>query len=142
MDELTGLMQRAVEGLGGINDPAPWRQLATDKVMWGIGLYTLGIFSWFVSCCLRAFTDTEDQRSLQYTTALTWLVAGVTFFHMDMHAFSNEAKRASMTYQKVLADARGIVPKSNSIGLVPDPHESCPYDSYIMFNMYRSTSAM
>jgi hypothetical protein len=29
-------------------------------------------------------------------------VTAITYFIMDMRAFSNEAKRASMTYQKVL----------------------------------------
>jgi hypothetical protein len=74
VDELMGLMQQAVEKLGGISDPVQWRVLAKDKIMWGTSVAIVGTLLWFTSSCLRAFTAVENQRALQYPTALCWMV--------------------------------------------------------------------
>ena len=112
VDELMGLMDRSMAELGGtVNDPVPCRQLVSDKIMWGLIAYTVATVAWFLTACLRVFTVAEDQRALQYTTAVCWMAGAVAFFMIDMQAFANEAKRASITYQRVLADARGIVLK-------------------------------
>lgn len=107
--ELVDLMVKAEQELGsaGQDEHVPWRQLARDITFWGLVLFCVGTINWFVSNYLRGFTTVADSRWLQYTTALTWTIGGFAFIRIDLQEFTNAANRASMTYQKVLADARG-----------------------------------
>jgi hypothetical protein len=112
-------MRKVEQELVGAKELVPWRQLTMDISFWGLILFIIGTLFWFISNYLRAFTMVEEQRWLQYTTVLTWTLGGLGFFRIDLQGFRNEANRASMTYQKVLADARG---KADIVlGKVPKP---------------------
>jgi hypothetical protein len=100
-------MWNVVQDLGKANDLVSWRQLSGDISFWGLALFCVGILAWFITSYLRAFTEVEDQRWLQYTTAFTWSIGVIAFLRIDLQGFANDANRASLTYQKMLNDARG-----------------------------------